>query len=284
MKKLMSGVLTIALMATSLSASEFIKDTNGCLHMNPEPVPNESLSWTGSCVDGFANGKGTRTWYKNGNFNENEDTELVYGTRLKWLNSASWKGSFLTMIMSIAYTNKNGFSLTTYTDTSKTKEITENDKGTVQNGVVEIRQDGKLFGTYVGEIIDGIYQHQGVFTLRDGTSMNVSHPTLKFYSTVDKKGKVFLAYEKSINDYNMIQERKAQRERDAYDVKVANFRKNIREGDDTSSGMVIQVKGNMVKVQANDSQCSQRDYKGNCSNYINTPVEKWLKRSEIYPN
>jgi hypothetical protein len=114
--------------------------------------------------------------------------------------------------------------------------------------------------------------------------MNVSHPTLKFYSTVDKKGKVFLAYEKSINDYNMIQERKAQRERDAYDVKVANFRKNIREGDDTSSGMVIQVKGNMVKVQANDSQCSQRDYKGNCSNYINTPVEKWLKRSEIYPN
>lgn len=65
--------------------------------------------------------------------------------------------------------------------------------------------------------------------------------------------------------------------------KVAAFRKALQEGDETTSGIVIQVKGNLVKIQTNDTQCSQRNYDGVCANYINTPVEKWVKRSEIYP-
>jgi hypothetical protein len=65
--------------------------------------------------------------------------------------------------------------------------------------------------------------------------------------------------------------------------KLAAFRRSLREGDDTSSGVVIQVKGNLIKIQTNDSQCSQKDYDGNCKNWINTPVEKWFKRSEVYP-
>ena len=52
---------------------------------------------------------------------------------------------------------------------------------------------------------------------------------------------------------------------------------------ETSSGLVVQVKGNLEKIQTNDSQCSQRDYDGNCRNWINTPVEEWIKRSEVYP-
>lgn len=64
---------------------------------------------------------------------------------------------------------------------------------------------------------------------------------------------------------------------------LAAFRRSLSEGDDTSSGVIIQVKGNLVKIQTNDSQCSQRDYDGNCKNWINTPVEKWFKRSEVWP-
>lgn len=72
----------------------------------------------------------------------------------------------------------------------------------------------------------------------------------------------------------------AQKKRNA---KVKAFRKRVKVGDDTSDGIVIKIKGNLIKIQSNNSQCSQRDYKNNCVNWINTPVEKWVKRSKIYP-
>lgn len=76
---------------------------------------------------------------------------------------------------------------------------------------------------------------------------------------------------------------KRAKEEQEKEQKVANFRKNLKVGDDATAGMVIEIKGDLIKIQTNDSQCSQRDYKGNCSNWINTPVEKWVKRRELYP-
>lgn len=64
---------------------------------------------------------------------------------------------------------------------------------------------------------------------------------------------------------------------------LAKFRRDVSPGDDTSMGVVIEVKGKLVKIQTNDSQCSQRDYGGSCTNYINTPAEKWVKRVDIHP-
>ena len=43
------------------------------------------------------------------------------------------------------------------------------------------------------------------------------------------------------------------------------------------------VKENIVKVQTNDSQCTQRNNNGDCLNWITTPVEKWFKKNDIYP-
>lgn len=78
-------------------------------------------------------------------------------------------------------------------------------------------------------------------------------------------------------------ELRAKQEQEAYDRKVANFRKNLKVGDDATAGMVIEIKGDLIKIQTNDSQCSQKDYNGKCMNYVNTPVEKWVKRRELYP-
>lgn len=61
------------------------------------------------------------------------------------------------------------------------------------------------------------------------------------------------------------------------------FRANIEVGDATKRGLIIEIKGKLVKIQTNDSQCSQRNYDGDCVNYINATVEKWYKRNEIYP-
>ncbi len=66
-------------------------------------------------------------------------------------------------------------------------------------------------------------------------------------------------------------------------ARLEKFRKNVSPGDNVSTGIVVEVKGNLIKIQTNDSQCSQRNYEGNCTNYINTPAEKWFKRSEVYP-
>lgn len=43
---------------------ESIADQNtGCKVWNPNPQPNETVTWTGACLDGFADGMGVLTWY-----------------------------------------------------------------------------------------------------------------------------------------------------------------------------------------------------------------------------
>ncbi len=101
-------------------------------------------------------------------------------------------------------------------------------------------------------------------------------PSLEFVSEKSDKAAA-LARHRAVED---VRQRKQD---EANERTLTAFRNSINEGDDTSSGMVIQVKGNLVKIQTNDSQCSQRKSDGSCANYINTPAEKWFKRSEVYP-
>ena len=43
-----------------------IKTKSGCRFINPSPVSNESVTWSGKCKDGFADGAGHVVWYKDG--------------------------------------------------------------------------------------------------------------------------------------------------------------------------------------------------------------------------
>jgi hypothetical protein len=48
-------------------AGDFVADaTSGCKVWNPHPQPNETVSWSGSCVNGLAQGPGSLQWL-NGN-------------------------------------------------------------------------------------------------------------------------------------------------------------------------------------------------------------------------
>ena len=40
--------------------------TKGCKVWNPKPQPEETVEWTGPCVDGYADGEGSLRWYKSG--------------------------------------------------------------------------------------------------------------------------------------------------------------------------------------------------------------------------
>ncbi len=53
-------------MITSAETIEWIKDANGCKIANLAPQQGESVTWTGGCEKGLANGEGTLTWYQSG--------------------------------------------------------------------------------------------------------------------------------------------------------------------------------------------------------------------------
>lgn len=44
----------------------WITDSHGCKVWDSLPSPNESVTWTGPCVDGYADGKGRLSWFVNG--------------------------------------------------------------------------------------------------------------------------------------------------------------------------------------------------------------------------
>jgi hypothetical protein len=52
-----------------------------CKIWNPEPQPNESVTWSGDCKDGLASGKGVLRWTENGKPDEEFDGEYANGKR-----------------------------------------------------------------------------------------------------------------------------------------------------------------------------------------------------------
>ena len=44
----------------------WIEDQNGCKVANPIPQPDETITWTGPCKDGFADGDGVLTFFAGG--------------------------------------------------------------------------------------------------------------------------------------------------------------------------------------------------------------------------
>jgi hypothetical protein len=61
-----------ALLACSLAAAggpEWVSDAAGCKVANPQPQPVETILWSGSCADGYADGPGTVRWFSDGRAN-----------------------------------------------------------------------------------------------------------------------------------------------------------------------------------------------------------------------
>lgn len=59
----------------------YILDQNGCKHSNPQPVRNETITWSGKCVNGYASGQGTQQWYNDGKETEKYVGDLKRGKR-----------------------------------------------------------------------------------------------------------------------------------------------------------------------------------------------------------
>jgi hypothetical protein len=67
----LAGMASAAIAQETPSADDpyWIADAaTGCLAANPSPLPNETIVWSGDCVNGLIEGEGVLTWYQGDSF------------------------------------------------------------------------------------------------------------------------------------------------------------------------------------------------------------------------
>lgn len=167
---MIARILLLVLLGFALPAvaqapqSDWIEDaTTGCRVWNPRPEPNETIRWTGPCIEGIANGTGVLEWFKDGQPNGRTEGEYREGKQ----NGPA------------TVTRPNG---TTIVGTFFDDKISGQGTVTWPSGdklVAEFR-DGKLDGTgtltwvngdrYAGEFRGGKRTGHGTYTRHDGLS------------------------------------------------------------------------------------------------------------------
>ena len=74
--------ISLPVAAQGPSPPGWITATNQpCKIWNPQPQPNESVTWSGACKNGFASGKGVLQWTENGKADAEFDGEYSNGKR-----------------------------------------------------------------------------------------------------------------------------------------------------------------------------------------------------------
>jgi hypothetical protein len=76
------AVSCIAAFASPACAGEWIADAAGCRIWNPHPQGGESIRWSGICVNGFAQGRGSAQWLKNNVPYETDEGEWREGRQV----------------------------------------------------------------------------------------------------------------------------------------------------------------------------------------------------------
>lgn len=71
----------IAAVAPEAAAREWTVDANGCKVWNTQPAMKETVEWSGSCVDGLAEGKGLLRWTVNGQPTRTYEGDMKAGRR-----------------------------------------------------------------------------------------------------------------------------------------------------------------------------------------------------------
>jgi hypothetical protein len=59
-------IAALCLASRVVAATGYIADDKGCKIANPDPKPGETVTWSGACKDGYAEGEGDMQWYLEG--------------------------------------------------------------------------------------------------------------------------------------------------------------------------------------------------------------------------
>jgi hypothetical protein len=78
----------------------WIETTTGCKVYNPHPIKNETIAWSGDCIDGYANGEGVLIWYRKGNKSDVYKGQMRRGKlhgkgRYVYVDGSSYEGEYV---------------------------------------------------------------------------------------------------------------------------------------------------------------------------------------------
>jgi hypothetical protein len=282
--------------AIELPAEFLIKVRAGCYAVNPFPVAGETATWSGECKNGRISGYGKLTWYLNGKLNEESSGIYENGFNLNpFLNTDFDRTAQITLPTLDNKRDKDGdvcqFAFPMFSSTKVgIKKLMKISYDCRQNPTqVRAWLNGQLFAIYEGRTDrHGYFPDNGKITFFTGTAFKSNN----FPSGFLLASYMMKEWNSGISIMTKSKERATgeaqiaaddRRKQLEYDNNIARFRANLAPGDEASAGIVIEVKGTLVKVQTNESQCTQRNYNGECTNYISTPAQKWYKRSDLYP-
>jgi hypothetical protein len=80
---------SIAIAVSSVQAGTWVVDPRaGCQIWNPNPQLEETVSWSGSCLNGRAEGHGIAQWFKEGRPSETDEGDWREGRQVK--GTQSW--------------------------------------------------------------------------------------------------------------------------------------------------------------------------------------------------
>jgi hypothetical protein len=75
-----AAVLTSGIGAAQADDARWTRDPRtGCQMWDANPVPGETISWDGTCVNGFGEGHGTLTWYTGSDVLETDKADFIHG-------------------------------------------------------------------------------------------------------------------------------------------------------------------------------------------------------------
>jgi hypothetical protein len=84
-------VLPAAATAQAVNPGWIADSKTGCKVANPKPIPSESISWSGRCVNGIADGPGVLQWFVEGKLYNRKEGEFRAG-RLNGKGKSSFNG------------------------------------------------------------------------------------------------------------------------------------------------------------------------------------------------
>lgn len=158
-------VFCLCVAATSVYAEDnWIADAKtGCKVLNSSSLPNPSITWSGGCKDGKANGKGTLTGYENGKMilifeGVMEDGQCHRDCSLTTVDGTKYFGESKNNL-------RHGKGTLTYPDGAK--YVGEFEKGW-QHGIGTLTYPNG--DTYSGGWYEGKQHGKGTYTFKDITS------------------------------------------------------------------------------------------------------------------